>query len=164
MENESHCLSEREKILMHERREIKRADAAIPLTIKLTGTSIPPPPITVETDDISPQGLSIIIKIKIKLHNGRLSIQEKVDNSTRMVKYLLLDNKSLRLGINILPHGRSIQAMGKVRWYDRSLSKESYSVRAGIFIEKIEREHKKEWLEFLAAVYQFVACLEPRKE
>ena len=74
---------------MHERREIKRADAAIPLTIKLTGTSIPPPPITVETDDISPQGLSIIIKIKIKLHNGRLSIQGKGDNSTRMVKYLL---------------------------------------------------------------------------
>jgi hypothetical protein len=66
---------------MHERCEIKRADAAIPLTIKLIETSIPPPPITVETDDISPQGLSIIIKIKTKLQNGRLSIQEKGDRS-----------------------------------------------------------------------------------
>jgi hypothetical protein len=153
-----------EKNPQPERRTTKRADIAIPLTIKLIGTSVPPPPITVETDNISPQGLSIIIKIKTTLHNGRLSIQEKGDNSTRMVKYLLLENKLLGLGINILPQGRSILAMGKVRWFDRSLSKESYSVRAGIFIEKIERKYKKEWLEFLTAVYQFVACLEPRKE
>ena len=151
-----------EKKPIPDRRAIKRADVAIPLTIKLIGIAASPPPITVETANISPQGLSIVINLETRFEHGRLSIQGGED-SIRMAQYLLLDNRTLALGINILPQGRSIKAMGKVKWYNRSFSKGLYSVKAGILIEKIEREHKKEWLEFLAAIYRFLECLELKK-
>jgi len=140
---------------MLERRETKRVDTAIPLTIRLLGSSLSPPPITVETDNISPQGLSVVIEIETRLAHGRFSIQGGED-SIKMAQYLLLDNKQLELGINILPRGRSIKAMGKVLWYDRSFRMGLYSVRAGILIEEIEREHKETWLEFLDTIYQFL--------
>lgn len=149
---------------MLERRAIKRVDTAIPLTIKLLGTTVPPPPITVETDNISPKGLSIVIKIRTKSENGRLAIWEGGENAQKMAKYLLLDNKTLQLGINILPEGRSIHATGKVKWCYRNLVEGCYYVKAGVVIEEIERKHKAEWLEFLKAVYQFLTCLEPRGE
>jgi hypothetical protein len=117
----------------------------------------------VETANISPRGLSIIINIKIKVEHGRVSIQEEVENSAKMVKYLLLRDKIVALGINILPRGGSIDAMGRVKWHARSLSEGLYSVRAGILLDEIDRAHKREWLEFLTAIYQFLACLEPRR-
>ena len=147
---------------MSERRKTKRADASIPLTIKLLGTALSPPPIAVETANISPQGLSIVIEIKIKVTQGRFAVRED-KASLQLVQYLLLSNKRLQLELNILPLGKSIQATGKVKWYDRSLGEESYSVRAGILIEEMEQEHKGEWLEFLDTIHQFLACLEPRK-
>jgi hypothetical protein len=146
---------------MLERRAIKRVDTAIPLTVKLLGTPVSPPPISVETDNISPKGLSIVIKIRTRSENGRLLIQEDGENAQKMAKYLLLDNKTLQLGINILPQGRSIRVTGKVKWCYRNLVEGCYYVKAGVVIEEIEREHKKEWLEFLKAVYQFLTCLEP---
>jgi hypothetical protein len=147
---------------MFERRAIKRVDTPIPLTIKLSGTPVSPPPITVETDNISPKGLSIVIRIRTKSENGRLSIQEGGENAQKMAKYLLLDDKTLQLGINILPQGRSIRATGRVKWCYRNLVEGCYYVKAGVVIEEIEREHKKEWLEFLKVVYQFLTFLEPR--
>lgn len=146
---------------MPERRETNRVDSTIPLTIKLLGTTPPPPPITVETDDISPKGLSIVIKIKTKLENGRLSIEG--EESQKMVKYLLLDNKQLALGIKILPHGGSIQAIGTVKWCYRNLSMGLYYVKAGVLIEEMARENKEKWMEFLKTAYQFLVCLDPRK-
>ena len=147
---------------MPDRRAIKRADTAIPITIKLVGTPVLPPPIAVETANISPRGLSIVIKIKIKLEDGRLSIQGGED-SLQLVQYLLLDNRMLKLEINILPQGESIRAIGKVKWYERSVKEGAYYVKAGILIEEMEQEHKGEWLEFLDTIHQFLACLEPRK-
>lgn len=146
---------------MLERREDKRMVAAIPLTIRLLGSSFSPPPLTVETDNISPQGLSIIIKIKTRLHNGRLSI-EGGENAQKLVKYLLLDNKQLDLGINILPQGKSIHARGKVRWCYRNVQEGCYYVKAGVLIEQMESRHKEEWSEFLRTIYQFLTCLEPK--
>ena len=143
---------------MSERRKAKRADTTIPLMIKLLETAASPPPITVETANISPQGLSIVIKIKINVEQGRLVVQEE-EASLQMVQYLLLSNKRLKLELNILPQGKSIQATGKVKWYDRSLSKGFYVVRAGILIEEMEQEHKEEWLEFLGTIYQFLLSL-----
>jgi hypothetical protein len=140
-----------------ERRQAKRVDVSIPLTIKILGLVINPPPITVETDDISLEGLSISMKIKTLLGPGRLSIEEGEDK--KMVKYLLLDNKRLELGINILPKGGSIQAAGKVKWYDRHWSRGFFYVRVGIGIEWIESEHKEKWSEYLKTVYQIVGCL-----
>jgi hypothetical protein len=136
-----------------ERRQNERMHAAIPLTIEILGTPLPPLPITVETDDISLEGLSIGIKIKTKLENGRLSIQE--GENPKMVKYLLLDNKKLKLAINVLPHGGNIPAIGKVMWCYRSLSDDCYYVKGGIAIEEMARQDREKWLEFLKALYQF---------
>ena len=146
---------------MRERREARRVDTAIPLTIALLGTPLSPPPITVETGDISPQGLSIVIKIKTRLEQGHLVI-EGGENSKKMVKYLLLDNKQLALRINVLPQGGSINAIGKVRWCYRNVQEGCYYVKAGVLIEEMDGRHRERWAEFLRASYQFLASLEPR--
>jgi hypothetical protein len=141
-----------------ERRLNKRADTAIPLTIKLLGIPTPPPPITVETGNISFQGLSIAIKIKTRFEEGRFSIQGGED-SIKMAQYLLLDNKRLELGINILPQGKSIHAMGQVQWYNRWFRKGLYYVRAGVSIKEMEQGNKEAWLAFLKTIYQFLVGL-----
>jgi hypothetical protein len=147
---------------MRERREARRVDTVIPLTITLLGTPLSPPPIAVETADISPQGLSIVIKIKTRLEQGHLVI-EGGENSKKMVKYLLLDNKQLALRINVLPQGGSINAIGKVRWCYRNVQEGCYYVKAGILIEEMDGRHRERWSEFLRASYQFLASLEPRE-
>ena len=141
-----------------ERRVINRVHTAIPVTINLIGAVGPPPPVTVQTANISPQGLSTIIQIRIKEKDGRISIHEEIKDSSKMVRYLLLKDKILGLGIHILPQGGSIHAMGTVKWYARSLSKGLYSVRAGIFLDEIDRADKKEWFDFLRAIYEHLAC------
>ena len=145
---------------MFERREAERVHTAIPVTVKLLGTALSPPPITVETDDISPKGLSLVIKIKTRLEHGRLAI-EGGEEARKMVKYLLLDNKQLSLEINILPEGGSLQATGTVKWSYRNVQEGSYYVKAGVAIERMGREQRARWLEFLRAAYQFMTCLEP---
>jgi hypothetical protein len=143
---------------MPERRLNKRADTAIPLTIKLLGISPPPPPITVETDNISFQGLAIAIKIKTQFEQGRFSVQGGED-SIKMAQYLLLENKRLELGINILPQGESIHAMGLVKWYNRWFRKGLYYVKAGLLLEEMKKDDKEEWLEFLKTIYYFLVGL-----
>ncbi len=147
---------------MRERREARRVDTAIPLTIALLGTPLSPPPITVETGDISPQGLSIVIKIKTRLEQGHLVI-EGGESSKKMVKYLLLDNKQLALRLNVLPQGGSINAIGKVRWCYRNVQEGCYYVKAGVLIEEMDGRHRERWSEFLRASYQFLTSLEPRE-
>jgi hypothetical protein len=141
-----------------ERRHAERLQTAIPLTIEIVETPIPPPPIAVETEDISLRGLSLVIKIKTKSADGRLSIQEGED--PKLVKYLMLDNKRLKMEIKILPQDKAISATGKVAWCYRSLRDDHYFVKAGISIDEMRREHREQWLEFLRAVYQFTVGLE----
>ena len=141
-----------------ERRVINRVHTAIPLTINLVGAAGAPTPITVQTGDISPKGLSTVINIRIiKVEDGQVSIHEGVKNSARMIKYLSED-AILGLGIHILPQGGSVHAMGTVRWHVRSESKGLYAVRAGIALDEIDRADKKEWLWFLRAIYEHLAC------
>lgn len=147
---------------MLERREAQRIHTVIPITVKLLGTTLSPPPVSVETDDISPKGLSLVIKIKTRLEEGRLAI-EGGEEARKMVKYLLLDNKQLALDINILPHGGSLQATGKVKWSYRNVQEGSYYVKAGVAIEQMGREPRARWLEFLKATYQFMVYLEPNE-
>jgi len=144
---------------MLERHAAKRLQTAIPVTVKLLETALSPPPITVETEDISPQGLSLVIKIKTRLEQGRLAI-EGGEDACKMVKYLLLDNKQLALDINILPHGGSLRATGTVRWSYRNVEEGLYYVKAGVAIEQMGREPRARWLEFLRTTYQLMACLE----
>lgn len=149
-----------EQILLPERRGLKRVHAAIPLTIQLIVEPVPPPPVRVETETISPRGLSIVIPIQTQFERGRFFIPGGED-SIRMAQYLLLDKKQLNIGINILPHG-SIQALGTVKWYTRSFDKGLYTVRAGVLIDRMETEHTEAWLEFFSAVSQFWISLKPR--
>jgi hypothetical protein len=141
-----------------ERRHAIRLDASIPLTIRLIGGSQFSPPITVETGNISSEGLSISIRIQTMREHGRLTIPGG-DSSLKLVHYLWLDNKSMIVGINILPQGRSIQAIGRVKWYARRLQGDRYDVKAGLLMEWMEREHRGEWKEYLSAVYEFMKCL-----
>jgi hypothetical protein len=154
------CMIGQKEIAMRERRAARRLDTVIPVTIALLGTPFSPPPIIVETEDISPRGLSVVIKIKTRLDQGRLVI-EGGEDSQKMVKYLLLDNKQLALGINILPRGESLHAIGKVRWCYRNVQEGCYYVKAGVWLEEMDGRHRERWLEFLRASYQFLASLEP---
>jgi hypothetical protein len=151
-----------EKISNRERRGGKRVHAAIPLTIQLVLNPIPPPPVSVETDTISPQGLSIIIPIQTQFKQGRFFIPGGED-SIRMAQHLLLDNKQLNVGINILPQGESIPALGTVKWYTRSFDKGLYVVRTGVLIHHMEAEYTDAWQEFISAVSQFWSSLGPSR-
>jgi hypothetical protein len=151
-----------EQIPLPERRRLKRVHTAIPLTIQLIVDPIPPPPVSVETDDISPRGLSIVIPIQTQFERGRFFIPGGGD-SIRMAQYLLLDKKQLNVEINILPQGGSIQALGTVKWYTRNFDKGLYTVRAGLLIEQMGAEHTDAWLEFLTAVSQFWTSLGLRR-
>ena len=150
-----------EHIPLPERRGHKRVHVAIPLTIQLIVEPVPPPPIRVETDTISHQGLSLVIPIQTQFERGRFFIPGGED-SIRMAQYLLLDKKQLKIWINILPHGGSIQALGTVTWYTRSFDKGLYTVTAGVLIDRMEAEHSDAWLEFFSAVSQFWTSLKPR--
>jgi hypothetical protein len=147
-----------------ERRVINRVHTAIPLTIKLVGEAGAPPPLTVQTTNISPRGMSTVLIIRIKEHNGRFSIHEETKGSAKMVKYLLSEDRIVGLGIHILPQGGSIHAMGTVRWYASSVSKRLYALRLGIFLDEVDRTHKQEWFGFLRAIYQHLACFYPEME
>lgn len=140
---------------MVERRKYRRLDVSIPLSIKLSGATTSPPAINVETDNISLDGLAILIKIKIQVKDRWLSIPD-VEDSIKLLQYLLMKDKTLELGINVLPKGKSIPGIGKVMWYDRALSGGFYYLRAGIFIEEMDGEYKEKWLEFLRAAYQML--------
>ncbi len=141
---------------MRERRQEKRIETVIPVTITLLDTPIPPPPIDVETDNISPHGISIAFKIKTRMERGRILIDGDEDAS-KLVKYLLLENKMLALKFNILPKGGNLTATGSVRWCYRYIQENYYHVKAGIRIIKMEEEEKKRWQEFLSAVLHFRA-------
>jgi len=144
-----------------ERREAQRLHTAIPVTIKVVGEAGALPPVTVRTADISPQGLSTVITIRIlKVEEGRVSIQEEVKNSARMIKHLIVQDRIVGLGIHILPQGGCVNAMGMVRWHTRRLHEGLYSVRAGILLNEIDRAHKREWFVFLRAIYEHLACFQ----
>jgi hypothetical protein len=144
-----------------ERRIINRVHTAIPLTINLVGEAGAPPPVTVQTADISPRGMSTVINIRIKEQDGRVSIHEETKGSAKMVKYLLSEDRIVGLGLHILPQGGSIHAMGTVKWHASSVNKRLYAVRVGMFLDEVERTHKKEWFEFLRAIYRHLACFYP---
>ena len=144
-----------------ERRAVSRVHTAIPVTIQIVGEPGAPPPITVRTADISPQGLSTAITLRIlKRENGHVSIQEEVKNSTRMIKHLAVQDRIVGLGIHILPKGGGVYAMGTVRWHARQLKEGLYSVRAGILLNEIDRADKQEWFGFLRAIYEHLACFQ----
>ena len=148
-------------VTVTERRTINRVHTAIPVTIQLIGAAGAPPPVTVLTTDISPHGLSTVISIRIvKVEGGQASVLEEVKNSAKLLKHLLVQDRIVGLGINILPQGGSIHAMGTVKWYARSLNEGLYAVRAGMLLNEIDRAHKKEWFAFFRAIYEHLACFQ----
>jgi hypothetical protein len=141
-----------------ERRIINRVHTAIPVTIQLAEGVGAPPPVTVQTANISPRGMSTVINIRLKEQDGRVSIHEETKGSAKIVKYLLSEDRIVGLGIHILPEGGSIHAMGTVKWHASSVSKRLYAVRVGMFLNEVDRAHKKEWFDFLRAIYRHLAC------
>lgn len=138
---------------MLERRKYKRLNICVPVRIKLMGTLASPPPIDAGAENVSLDGLSLVIKIKIKRKNTWLSVNEG-EEPVKKIPYLLLKDKVLELGLKVLPRGGMIKARGKVMWYKRSLRGDFYHLRAGVFIDEIESEDREKWLEFLKTVAQ----------
>jgi c-di-GMP-binding flagellar brake protein YcgR len=138
-----------------ERRLAKRLDAAVPLTIRIVGAEQAGPPIAAETESISLKGLTIVIKIKAPLAQGRLAVNGQAGTD----QYLFLANKRLQLEINVLPQGRGIPATGKVRWFKKDWKEGFYDVRAGVAIEEMEYRHKEAWAEFLTTIYRIQTSL-----
>jgi hypothetical protein len=134
-----------------ERRKSQRLEISIPLSISLHGTATSTPPINVETGNISPDGLSILIGIR--LENKQLSLKGG-ERATKVIPYLSLNDKVLELGIKILPKGGRIKGIGKVMWYDRCVIGEYYYLRAGLHIDRMAHEDRGKWLEFVRAVAQ----------
>jgi len=132
-----------------ERRKFRRLDITIPLTMQLVRRSLPPPAIDVETEDIAPDGLSIIMKIKVS--DSRVAAEAK-ETLRKLTPYLVLSGRMVDLGMQILPRGATISMRGRVAWCERGLKDGWYHLRAGISIEAIAREYQEEWLEFLRTV------------
>lgn len=135
----------------NDRRKFKRMHISVPLSLQLVREGGCPAPINVETEDIAPDGLSIITKIEID--NWHISSKGN-EMLARLIPYLVLDNRMVDLALQILPHGATIPMRGTVTWYERSARGGFYCLRAGISIDAIGPEHQQEWLEFLMAVRQ----------
>jgi len=133
---------------MFERRKSKRLNIVIPTNIKILGVATSFPVINVETQNISLEGLLIVIRINTRLKDVELSIQE-IKNSIKLVLDLLLYYEPLELGIRIFPESRSLKAVGNVRWYGGSLRGEFYYLKAGVYIEEIEGEDRIKWINFV---------------
>jgi hypothetical protein len=145
-----------------ERRGINRVHTAIPVTINIVGEAGAPPPVIVQTANISPRGIATIIRIGLRVHDGRVSIQEEARDVVKIVRYLLSVDRIVGVGINILPRGGSIDAMGTVKWHASRVSRQLYAVQTGIFLDEIDRAQKREWLYFLRGIYEHLAWFEPR--
>jgi hypothetical protein len=145
-----------------ERRGSNRVHTAIPVTINIVGETGAPPPVTVHTANISPRGIATIINIRMKEQDGCVSIHEEGKDLAKIVRYLLSDGRIVGLGINILPKGEGIAAMGTVKWHVSRMSKQLFAVRTGIFLDEIDRAQRKEWLYFLRGIYEHLAWFEPR--
>jgi hypothetical protein len=131
---------------MTKRRKFHRLLYPIPLTIRLLGIAKHPWPINVETRNVSREGLSIELEVRLK--NGNLLIQQG-EEPIKLIPFLVLNEKLVELDIEIPPRGERVRATGRVRWYDFGSREKSYYFRAGIFMEEMEIEDRKRWKDFI---------------
>lgn len=131
---------------MFSRRKSKRLEIAIPINIKLLGTSKHPPHISAFTKNISPLGIST--DLQVSLTNGVFLIHEGTVR-VNLIPYLVLETKRVEVNITIPPHEEKIKAKGNLTWYDFSSRESLYFFRAGIFLNEMEAEDRKRWEEFI---------------
>lgn len=141
------------RIREYDHPQFEPLDISIPLSIQLLGGPISSPPINAETVDISPEGLSIVTRVKVRRKNGRVSMRGG-KKLLKLISCLSLNDRVLELGIKILPRGGRIRMRGMVKWYKGDLDGDFCYLRAGICIEKIERKYREHWLEFITTVAQ----------
>ncbi len=128
-------------------RKLHRLPTSIPLTIRLLGITKPPHAINAETRNVSRNGLSIELEVKLK--NGSLLIQQG-EEAIKLIPFLVLGEKLMELDIKMPSEGERVRATGRVRWYDFSSREKSYYFRAGILLEKIE--DRKKWEDFIGSL------------
>jgi hypothetical protein len=114
--------------------------------MRLLGTTKSPQRIKTETRDVSLEGLSIELQVILK--NGSLLIQEG-EEPIKLIPFLVLNQKTVQLDIEIPPKGEKTSATGKVIWYDFGSRRASYYFRAGIFLEKMGVKERKQWEEYV---------------
>jgi hypothetical protein len=117
--------------------------------MRLLGTTKYPEPINSKTRNVSLEGLSI--ELKVILRNGSLLIQEG-GKPVKLIPFLVLNEKMVKLDIKIPPKGGRIRAIGRVIWYDFGSRTAEYYFCVGIFLEKMELEDGKKWEEFIKSI------------
>jgi hypothetical protein len=132
-----------------ERRRFKRLKIPVPLTIRLVGTTKYPEPISVKTRNVSLEGLSVELRVISK--NGSLLIQEGTE-PIKLIPFLVLNQKTVELEIEIPPRGEKTRETGKVIWYDFGSRRASYYFRAGIFLEEMGVKERKKWEEYVKKI------------
>jgi hypothetical protein len=129
---------------MTKRRKFRRLSTSIPLTIRLLGIAKHPYPINAETRNVSREGLSV--ELEVRLENGSLLIQQGKE-AIKLIPFLVLNEKLVELDIQILPGGERVRGTGRVKWYDFGSKEKLYYFWAGIFLEEIE--DRKRWENFI---------------
>ena len=129
-----------------ERREWERLEISIPLCVKLLGITGSPTSINTETINITIEGVEIELNVVLK--DGSLLIQQG-DDCIKLIPYLVLNKKFVELEMTIPQQVKKIRATGKVIWYDLGSKGPSFYFQAGILLEEMEHEDKKEWEEFV---------------
>ena len=129
------------KIREYNKTEFEPLDISIPLSIQLLELPIPSPPIIAETLDISPESLSIVTKVKVRLKNGRVSPSGR-KKLLKLISYLSLNDKVLELGVKILPKGKRIKMRGTVECFHGDLDGDFCYLSARICIDKIQRKYR----------------------
>ena len=137
---------ERRKV---ERRIFKRLKTPIPLSMRLLGTTKYPQPINAKTRNVSPEGLSIELQVILK--NGSLLIQEG-EEPIKLIPFLVLNEKTVELDIEIPPKGERIIVVGRVIWYDFGSRGASYYFCVGTFLEEMGVKDRKKWEEFVKKI------------
>jgi hypothetical protein len=98
-----------------ERRIFKRLKIPVPLNMRLLGTTKYPHPFNARTRNVSLEGLSIELQVILK--NGSLLIQQG-EEPIKLIPFLVLNEKMVKLEIKLPPRGERIRAIGRVIWYD----------------------------------------------
>jgi hypothetical protein len=134
---------------MAKRRKFHRLLIPVPLTIKLLGVGKPSWPIHVESRDVSRDGLSI--ELEVRLEDGHLIIQQG-EEPIKLIPFIVLNEKLVELDIEIPPRSERVRAKGMIRWYDFGSKEKSYYFKAGIFMKEMEIEDRKRWEDFIKHV------------
>jgi hypothetical protein len=121
---------------MRERRQYPRYGASIPVELGLADTSGDPYTFSVQTMNVSREGIAVV------------AYEEK--DKLRLLLSLLLQRKSATLDITLPDNGDTVGATGSVRWHQIE-STEAWGrfITTGLLLEKMKDNDRLKWEQFV---------------